>query len=897
MSHFSIKFTLLLLMSTAMLIAGLTITVVAQTANSPWTTPVNLSRAGAGSQPVIVVSPDGTLHALWWDAIDGIQYARTTGSVTSTTWTDPVAVSAIVGARSLDAATRQETLSAPSQLQMLADARGNVHAFWRNASGSLQNAQTSGANWSSAITLTQSFGAMAVTADMSSTLHLAYTKRSKDTDGPAGVYYRTSQGARWSAPKLIYASPYFRTAIPEQTHVSTAGDRQGHVLAVWNDPQLGQSLYARSADDGSTWGAPQAITSTQGARIQDAYVAATPSNEFLMVWRNPETGGCGYVQSLSSDGGLTWSAPAKVLSGLTRCEEKLSFMPDANGLLWLIGHLDSTTETSRDRVSLAKWDGGRWSDPIDVAQTFIDPGTNRTITLNCLSVAIAGQTAGLSGCDSTQDVWTARNAVTLDQLIALEQPVWSPVVALSDSSVSAAEHDTPALIADSQGNFLALWSQEPASGSGTLELYGATSNGTRWSRPAALMRASDGSTPNVSPMQEPALSIDEQSRVHAVWSIGTNGSVQYSSAFARDFASPQAWSPPISLPTPDNLTSWPDIVADRRGGLVYVVYAVPFNEKRGIYVVRSQDSGTTWLTPTLVFDAAAAQWTNVDKPRLALDATSNILHAAWLHTVPTGGVGPQAIYYARSTDQGATWSEPVKVAEGNVDWPRLAVPDTEKVYLAWTEVSGAGQAGSATPLAVRGQFSPDGGQHWSATSGVSGFEQVSGPIGLTTGGEGQMHLAAIGQGAGQEAVLLNAQWNGQAWEMREPLPLGQHAAVKNSASIAVSPTKGKLTAVLRLRSLGQSQIDRIGIISTGRQITGTQLIPAPTFTPAPTVTAMPKPTSTPQPTPRPAINTDTNSSSAGNSGSSPLIAGGVLAAIIVVAAFVVVVWRQRRQHG
>ena len=61
-----------------------------------------------------------------------------------------------------------------------------------------------------------------------------------------------------------------------------------------------------------------------------------------------------------------------------------------------------------------------------------------------------------------------------------------------------------------------------------------------------------------------------------------------------------------------------------------MIYAVPYNERRGIYYVRSNDGGTTWLTPILVFDAVAAKWESVDKPRLVLDANANVLHAVWL---------------------------------------------------------------------------------------------------------------------------------------------------------------------------------------------------------------------------------------------------------------------------
>jgi hypothetical protein len=49
--------------------------------------------------------------------------------------------------------------------------------------------------------------------------------------------------------------------------------------------------------------------------------------------------------------------------------------------------------------------------------------------------------------------------------------------------------------------------------------------------------------------------------------------------------------------------SWPGILADPRGDALHVIYAVPYNEGRGIYYVRSNDGGATWLAPAVVFDA------------------------------------------------------------------------------------------------------------------------------------------------------------------------------------------------------------------------------------------------------------------------------------------------------
>ena len=43
-------------------------------------------------------------------------------------------------------------------------------------------------------------------------------------------------------------------------------------------------------------------------------------------------------------------------------------------------------------------------------------------------------------------------------------------------------------------------------------------------------------------------------------------------------------------------------------GELLVVYAIPLNEPRGVYMVRSADLGATWSRPVRVFDGAAAGW-------------------------------------------------------------------------------------------------------------------------------------------------------------------------------------------------------------------------------------------------------------------------------------------------
>src|SRR5512136_208761 len=89
-------FVLLVLVGLAGLVLLPSRTSAAQTGQALWTQPVNVSRSGAASQPALAAEPGGTLHLLWWDAVDGEQYARTT-SITGTLWTEPAQVPQIVG--------------------------------------------------------------------------------------------------------------------------------------------------------------------------------------------------------------------------------------------------------------------------------------------------------------------------------------------------------------------------------------------------------------------------------------------------------------------------------------------------------------------------------------------------------------------------------------------------------------------------------------------------------------------------------------------------------------------------------------------------------------------------------------------------------------------------------
>ncbi len=863
--------------------------ILAQGGSTPWGTVVNISQSGAASQPAIVAAPDGTLHVMWWDAAEGEQYART-AAISDTTWTRPEAISAIFGSSKVDIETGRTKLTAPRVARLVAATSGGLHALWIDDKDQLLDITSDGTSWRKDSTqLAESALTFDVAGDASGTLHLAYVRPLNTPQAPAGIYYRANTGTGWSSPSLVYSSQYFRSAKPGDVDLSVAGDNAGHAIVTWGDPQTHQSTYAWTADGGTSWSAPQVITGTATGRAIQARVASAPNGVWLLIWRDLGAGGCGFLQRRSTDGGQTWGTPEKILSDITRCDESWTFLHSGDGRLWMTGHPATPDQNASANAStIAVWDGAAWSKPTDVSLTSYDSRTARATTLNCIGATVAGSTAGVVGCDPGGDIWAARNTADLGHLVEVLKPVWKPVDILSGGASAATGNDLPALAIDKQGNPFALWSQATGSSGDETALSGAVESNDRWSRSALLLQSPD--RPNqLHTASQPSLAIDAQNKLHAVWSSGSSSPVIYSWVFARDFNGPTAWAEPTALPSTTSASSWPDIAVDSAGKRLYVIYAKPFNEERGVYLARSLDGGSTWMTPTLVFDAAAANWDSIDKPHIALDERTNVLHAVWLQSTWPGSRSGRAVYYARSTDQGETWSTPLKIAEGAVDWPQLSLVTGNDVYVAWTQPASQTTARSPVQYSVWGKYSSDGGARWSQADAVPGFGQVSGPMSLGSDGAGHLYLAAVGEGTGGESVLILSQWMGGSWGAQEAMGLGQPAARDNAAAIAIAPAAGQLSALLRLWTLGQDNQGQFEVAATGRDVAPeSTAVPPPTFTPMPTLT--PEPTATLRPTPHPQLLSSDKQQPAATTreGPPPLVLGGVLAAIIVI---VIAAWR------
>jgi hypothetical protein len=352
--------------------------------------------------------------------------------------------------------------------------------------------------------------------------------------------------------------------------------------------------------------------------------------------------------------------------------------------------------------------------------------------------------------------------------------------------------------------------------------------------------------------------------------------------------------------------SWPQIGVDAAGRL-YVVYAVPVNEGRGIYLTRSDDSGKTWLEPKVVFDAAAAGWSMVDHPALTV-APDGTLHVAWVRGALPGTRPPQGIYYTQSDNGGNGWTEPLEVAEAGYDWPRLALASGQ-VHLLYAEAGG----GDVWHRWSDAESRAGSGNGLSTATRVRGWEGALVPFGLTTDSNGTLHLVGVNV---EGEALLYSTWDGSTgptaggshWSAAETFRLGSEMELGLGVAAATLSQGGRLAVALRALAVGEGEKAATVIFGTWRAIPTVEVPPAPAPTPTPMVTPIPTPGPTAAPSPTPAPSTALRQSSGQGSGQAlmsglllwissmdPLLLGGGLAALIVVGVLATRgVWTRRQ---
>lgn len=282
-------------------------------------------------------------------------------------------------------------------------------------------------------------------------------------------------------------------------------------------------------------------------------------------------------------------------------------------------------------------------------------------------------------------------------------------------------------------------------------------DGTSWTTPVDIMISPD----QYSDAQQPSLVSDKRGILHLAWT-SPNRSLYYTNAYGPGAEDSRAWTTPLAL---DAAAQAPTITIGPDGAL-HIVY-LALGPEAGITHIMSGDAGTTWTTPVLISDPISA---DVRPPRLsevissAFDA-DGVFHIAWQWD--------GAIYYARSTDGGRTWSKPFVVDRPDPDRDQgmsspvlvsVGVAETGEVLLVWDASHDVRSCGRY------GRWSRDGGQTWSDRQEI--LKPMQGCIGwnnMVVDSGGTTHLVGIARDETGTVRFWQSSWTNSGWT--QPVPI------------------------------------------------------------------------------------------------------------------------------
>lgn len=843
-----------------------------------WPDPKNLSQSGSASDPVVMVDKDGLIHVVWIDEFTGSVYSFGEG----TEWSIPRPV------------VLPSEKVAPL---LLAGNDGTFHAFWRDPDTKLFYSQGRGssfldsASWSPGQLIENSVLDFKVVLDQNGNLHLAYVNPLESEVAPAGIYYRQlPAGSRiWSEANLLYASPYFRSLDLESSNVDISAIAVGEsvdIFVVW-DNRLRERVYlARSLDNGQNWSAPQEIdrpdAGSTAAGPANILVYAEPEG-VMLVWRVGEPRAvCNMFYLWSPDMGETWSLKQPIMGSMPICFEQMQIVSGAEYPI-LMGEFD--------QVYFMSWDGFHWSIPqIQASLTsFIDEETQNAIQLGCRRLTQnESNTLYVIGCDQGVggDIWVMKRLL-FDLYASFPYEIgWS----ILDNVASGEARMASPTIRNSHDNRIhVLWTLAEYDDQDSLgkSIYYAFQGEGQWSSPSEILASPNGKSEQVD------FEVSADNDLFVVWSGGAGGEIYFSQADTNQAFSPASWSEPKALPAPRPVGSGPDLLIGQ-GQMLYVAYAIPLNEQRGVYLTKSEDQGQSWSEPILVFDAQSAAWDMLDHPSLE-QTDDGDLHLIWTRYTLPSGEGPLELYYAKSTDEGKTWTTPEMIVAGPVVWSRIISPWDNTLQLVWQQDSSSGAT-------LWHEQSLDSGVNWERVVPVSIFGELAGNPSITFDEAGNLHLILMVRGGAEAYFLQHWVYDGDNWSS-EPNQHLQFSTDSEIRSIASAFSESwRLDVVFIDQDLGFDGDGGYQLLYMSQTLEKPENIPARDSQPTPTQTGEVVVQSTVQPTDSTPMPTETSTSTPEfplepetNGGSDLLVmAGPILIGFVALVVIFLVILRMRR---
>ena len=338
------------------------------------------------------------------------------------------------------------------------------------------------------------------------------------------------------------------------------------------------------------------------------------------------------------------------------------------------------------------------------------------------------------------------------------------------------------IVVDRNCGLHVIWIESGWPTSPTSELYYATKPANEsWSTPervSTILNSSFG----------PALAIDSQNNLHAVWTDETFPiqKIYYSSKSLTG-----VWSEPIVISQPENYSHFPSIAIDSQDTL-YVAWSYTLPGQNDIFYIYKSVGGS-WSQPVNISNTSNPSY----NPSLVTDASGNI-YAVWQELVAPDNF---EIFFNQKS-AGGNWGNPIDISNTPSGSPtpawwltRLVSDPQGNLHVGWRE-----EFYDASGTTQYGTF------YVSKTS--SGWSQVEKISTAFAGGPdfvvdqaGTVHVV-WGQAAGNMNIFYKSKPLGGSWSA--PLAISQLLADSFEGSITADSQN--LYVVFMNNSVGDSDI-------------------------------------------------------------------------------------------
>ena len=303
---------------------------------------------------------------------------------------------------------------------------------------------------------------------------------------------------------------------------------------------------------------------------------------------------------------------------------------------------------------------------------------------------------------------------------------------------------------DEAGRVHVVWVEEDAGGA--VPFYKRSIDaGESWGPP---IRLGEGAAQAFNPSVAAA-----RGSVYVAWQRnGPGGSQIY---FRRSTDGGVHWRPEQQLT--EEMAGSPSIATE--GATVHVVYGRPLGpDEIDIFHRRSLDGGATWEDEVRISDLAYNSWV----PTVAV--AGDHVYVAWADTVhaPSPCCDKEEEYFARSSDQGATWSAPVRLTADPPgapasSWAPSLAADGTSVWIVWFDERSEGWE-------IYTKRSQDYGVNWSADRRLTFSSGAAVRPSIARHG-GELFVAYWDNppGEAEEIFLLHSPDRGTSWDAPERL--------------------------------------------------------------------------------------------------------------------------------